>query len=930
MKLDERSLPLTRGQLDIWLAEETGLFGARWQLGVFVQFAGPIDVDFLESAMRQAVREAEPLRAAFFQVDGQVLQRVVDYPDVELARYDLTGSQDPAQEAYRLASSIQRTLMPLSGPLFKFALMQTRVDEFYFFLCCHHIVADGIGLALVLHRIATVYNAMASGASAPPAFFGSLSDLIDCELEYEASTDYLDDQVYWAGNLPPESELQYRSVHEAGGRDPHEFSAPVQLDPSAVAGIDDLSRALGMRRSSVITAAFALLVRGCDVEGSEVVFDFPVSRRVHPEVKLVPGMISGVVPLVLKASPCSTVAEFCEHVDTRIRETLQHQRFPVHAIENQARFRGSAQASNRVAVNFIPTTHLTDLAGSAVSATLTHDGLGDQFRLVFFRDDDQLFLSTPGAGQLFANCDIRELVKRLERVFAAMTTDPSRRLSSMDLLDGPEHDRLDEIGNCAVLTEPSASVSIPALFAAQVARVPEAVAVTFAGRAMSYRELDEAANRLAHLLVGEGVGPGQRVALLLSRSVEAIVSILAVLKTGAAYVPIDPAVPAARLEFMLGDAAPTAALTTTALAERLDGCGLVVVDVDDPRIDTQPSAALPAPAAEDVAYLIYTSGTTGVPKGVAITHHNVTQLMASLDDNLELAGQVWSQWHSLAFDVSVCEIWGALLHGGRLVVVPESVARSPEDFHNLLVREQVSVLSQTPSAFYALQTADALAPELDQLKLQTVVFAGEALEPQRLRTWLDNHQGLPRLINMYGTTETTVHASFREIVDGDVDSNASPIGVPLEHLGFFVLDGWLRPVPAGVVGELYVGGSGTGYGYVGRAGLTSSRFVACPFGGAGTRMYRTGDLVCWGADGQLEYLGRADEQVKIRGYRIELGEVRAALAGQPGVDQAVVIVREDRPGDKRLVGYVTGTADPATARASWPSGCPRIWCRLRW
>ena len=222
---------------------------------------------------------------------------------------------------------------------------------------------------------------------------------------------------------------------------------------------------------------------------------------------------------------------------------------------------------------------------------------------------------------------------------------------------------------------------------------------------------------------------------------------------------------------------------------------------------------MPAPAADDIAYLIYTSGTTGVPKGVAITHHNVTQLMESLDDSLELAGQVWSQWHSLAFDVSVCEIWGALLHGGRLVVVPESVARSPEDFHALLVAEQVSVLSQTPSAFYALQTADALAPELgDQLKLQTVVFAGEALEPQRLRTWLDNHPGLPRLINMYGTTETTVHASFREIVDGDVDSTASPIGVPLAHLGFFVLDGWLRPVPAGVVGELYVAGPGRGMG----------------------------------------------------------------------------------------------------------------------
>ena len=220
MELDDRALPLTRGQLDIWLAQETGRFGAEWQLGELLRIEGPIDPGLLESAIRQVVREAEPLRAAFFEVDGQVFQKAVDYPDVELARYELMGSQDPVQEAHRLASSIQRTLMPLSGPLFKFALLQTRVDEFYLFACCHHIVIDGIGLALVCHRIADVYSAIASGASVPPAFFGSLSDLIDCELEYEASTDYLDDQAYWTKNLPPESEPRYRLAHAAGGRDP--------------------------------------------------------------------------------------------------------------------------------------------------------------------------------------------------------------------------------------------------------------------------------------------------------------------------------------------------------------------------------------------------------------------------------------------------------------------------------------------------------------------------------------------------------------------------------------------------------------------------------------------------------------------------------------------------------------------------------------
>ncbi|KUI15617.1 hypothetical protein AU193_11680 [Mycobacterium sp. GA-1285] len=293
------------------------------------------------------------------------------------------------------------------------------------------------------------------------------------------------------------------------------------------------------------------------------------------------------------------------------------------------------------------------------------------------------------------------------------------------------------------------------------------------------------------------------------------------------------------------------------------------------------------------------------------------RLLEVLDAGMALAGQVWSQCHSLAFDFSVWEVFGALLHGGRLVVVPDAVVRSPEDLHAVLVAEQVSVLSQTPSAFYALQTADALAPELGhQLKLETVIFGGEALEPQRLRPWLRQHPGLPRLLNMYGITETTVHASVREIVDTDVEDTTSPIGVPLSHLGFFVLDAWLRPVPAGVVAELYVAGAGLAYGYVGRAGLTASRFVACPFpGAAGQQMYRTGDLVSWSADGQLLYLGRADEQVKIRGYRIELGEIQAALSALDGVEQAVVIAREDRPGDKRLVGYITGNADPTAARA---------------
>ncbi|MEZ0364232.1 amino acid adenylation domain-containing protein [Mycobacterium sp. pUA109] len=483
-----------------------------------------------------------------------------------------------------------------------------------------------------------------------------------------------------------------------------------------------------------------------------------------------------------------------------------------------------------------------------------------------------------------------------------MTADPARRLLSIDLLDGGEHARLDAWGNRAVLSRPAAAaVSIPVLFAEQVARTPEAAALTFEGASMTYRQLDEAANRLAHLLVDHGAGPGESVALLFSRSAEAIVAILAVLKTGAAYLPIDPMHPDARVEFMVNDAAPIGAITTAGLHARLDGFDGAVIDATDPRIDGYPDTGLPAPKPDDVAYLIYTSGTTGVPKGVAITHQNVTQLLALLDSDLLRAG-VWTQCHSLAFDYSVWEIFGALLGGGRLVVVPESVARSPEDLHALLVAEQVSVLSQTPWA------AAMLSPQ--GLGSTTLVVAGEACPAAVVDRWASGRM----MVNAYGPTETTVYASMSAPLSRG--AGVPPIGSPVPGAALFVLDQWLQPVQAGVAGELYVAGGGLACGYVGRAALTGARFVACPFAGPGVRMYRTGDVVCWGADGQLEYVRRADDQVKIRGYRIELGEVQAAVAELEAVEQAVVVAREDHPGDKRLVAYVTGTTDPATLRAA--------------
>src|SRR6185312_4640242 len=472
---------------------------------------------------------------------------------------------------------------------------------------------------------------------------------------------------------------------------------------------------------------------------------------------------------------------------------------------------------------------------------------------------------------VFDAASIDTLVTRLQQVLAAMTADPARPLSAIDVLDDSEHARLDAIGNRAVLDQPATGrASIPALFAAQVARVPEAAAITCGERSWTYRELDESTNRLAQLLVGRGAGPGRRVAVVIPRSAEAIVAILAVLKTGAAYVPIDPALPAARIEFMLTDAAPIATISTAALRSRLSNPDLIV-DIDDAALHTQPATGLPHPAPGDTAYIIYTSGTTGVPKGVAVTHHNVTQLLRSLDAELGL-GQVWSHCHSLAFDFSVWEIFGSLLRGGRLVVVPDDVVRSPEDLHALLIAENVTVLSQTPSA------VAALSPQgLDSVAL---VVGGEPCPVEVMDRWSPGRV----MINQYGPTEATMYAAMTPPLTAG--SAVVPIGSPVPGAALFVLDQRLRAVPPGVVGELYIAGRGVAAGYLGRAALTASRFVACPFGGssgAGARMYRTGDLVRWGADGQLQYLGRADDQVKIRGYRIELDEIRSALAELDGV-----------------------------------------------
>ncbi|MFI9163604.1 amino acid adenylation domain-containing protein, partial [Kitasatospora aureofaciens] len=488
-------------------------------------------------------------------------------------------------------------------------------------------------------------------------------------------------------------------------------------------------------------------------------------------------------------------------------------------------------------------------------------------------------------------------------------------LSAVEVLGPDERRRMVAEWNTPSVGGPART--IPELFAAQAARTPEAVAVVHDGVELSYRELDERANRLARHLAEHGVGPDDLVAVCMERGADTVTALLGVLKAGAGYLPVDPGYPSERIAFTLADAAAAYVLTSATCVRVLpEDADVPVLVLDAPETAARLAGLSGAALTESeragellpghLAYVIHTSGSTGRPKGVAVTHRNVVDLFAATEGLFGFGpDDVWSWFHSFSFDFSVWELWGALLHGGRVVVVPFEVSRSPEEFRELLDRERVTVLSQTPSAFYQLTAADAASGRSGAgSALRAVVFGGEALDPARLKGWAAGQpDGGPVLVNMYGITETTVHVTHRTI-DPENPGSDSVIGRGIPGQGVYVLDDALRPVPVGVAGELYVSGGQLARGYVGRPGLSAERFVACPFDGSGGRMYRTGDRARWTADGELVFAGRADEQVKIRGFRIEPGEVQAVVAAHPQVAQAAVVVREDVPGDRRLVAYL--------------------------
>ncbi|GDY48198.1 hypothetical protein SANT12839_090800 [Streptomyces antimycoticus] len=914
-------VPLSHAQQRLWFLQHLEGPSDAYNMVISLDLTGPLDQDALRQALADLVIRHESLRTVFADDSGGGAYQVVLAP--EQAQVPLTV-EEVADEASvdRLVRGAAgyafdlSTEMPIRASLFRLPAVagsdSAETDRSALLLLTHHIASDAWSRGVLVRDLTAAYAARATTGHAPvweplPVQYADYSlwqrDLLGDESD--SGSEISRQLDYWTRaleGLPEELALPFDRPRPAAASyrgDRVGFELPPGL-------YERLVRVAGEHRASlymVLQAALATLLTRLGA-GSDIPIGTPVAGRTDDALDDLVGFFVNTLVLRADTSGNPTFTELVERVRARDLEAYAHQDLPFERLVEVVNPERSL-ARHPLFQTVLNLNNAARPLTAQTGLTVTGRPLGAPSAKFDLSFEIAETAGTAGAGlgcaldfstDLFDRATAQSIVDRFVRVLEQVAADPAARIQDLQILDPVERREL---------TAPPRHTSAPgetivSRFERQVAATPDATAVTYETTSLTYSEVNARANRLAHLLRERGAGPQRYVALSMPRTEELVVAVLGVLKSGAAYVPIDPAYPADRIAYMVDDARPILTVTPDVLAESER------YQAGDPDVALSPL---------DTAYVIYTSGSTGRPKGVEVPHGNAIRLMDATDHWFGFGSDdVWTLFHSYAFDFSVWELWGPLLHGGRLVVVSYETSRTPERFLTLLADERVTVLNQTPSAFYQLMAADRDNPETAaRLRLRHVVFGGEALELGRLADWYARHpDDAPSLVNMYGITETTVHVTHVALDEAVVAaSSGSVIGEPIPDLGVYVLDERLRPVPRGVVGELYVVGAGLARGYLGRPGLTAERFVANPFGEG--RMYRTGDTGRRLADGRLEYHGRVDDQVKLRGFRIELGEIEAALEAHPAVSQAAVILREDRPGDKRLVAYAVPTAgaDPA-------------------
>jgi amino acid adenylation domain-containing protein len=888
---------------------------------VTMRMRGDLDVEAYRRAWQTIVDRHAVLRTSFHWegVDKalQVVHRDVPFP-IEVLDWRDAGEEEQRERYAAFAHDDRMTGFDYGvAPLMRGRLIRFADDEWEFFWSFSHLLMDGWSFGLAFAELTTLYNAYATGAAPqlPPA------RPYRAYLSWWARQDRSATEEFWrehlAGYTAPDAlELGPAPVEPLPAGEPTHAVLPTPELLAQIPALTAFGREHGLTLNTIMQGAW-MIVLSRHLGRDDIIAGSTGTQRpaTLTGAERIMGPMLATMPVRARVRDDAHLIDWLRELQNDMARAREHADISLTDLRRLADLPGNRPLFELdLAFENVPVPELALHRVELLEST--YDGRPHFPITMIVMPGEAMPVPRMVYDQTrFTASAVRRLVDQFSTTLTNMTLYPGLRLGDMDIMPTEQWRQVLLDWNP---TEPQPVAALPELFARSAAAAPDAPAVTCAADTLSYAELAARANRLAQHLRALGVRRGDRVGLCLQRSVDTVVGVLGVLTAGAAYVPLDLGHPAERMRWILADAEVTALVTHDAVgAAAPEFTGTVVnLDADAAAIAARP-AEPPAdgPRPDDVAYLIYTSGSTGHPKGVLVSHANVARLVAGAGTLMRLAADdTWSMVHSYAFDVSVFEMWGAFSTGARLVVVPHETIRDPEALLALLDAERVTVFSQTPSAFRQFMVP-ALADGAPRLPLRYVIFAGEYLDTQLLAPWFDRYGDTqPRLVNMYGITETTVHSTYREITRADLASGVrSNVGRPLPDLRIYLLDERGMPVPPGVRGEIYVAGAGVTLGYQNLPELTAQRFLPDLYAGEGEqRMYRSGDLARWTDDGELEFLGRADQQVKIRGFRVEPGEVEAVLRERPEIADAVVLPRQIA-GDTRLVAYLV-PADGATVR----------------
>ncbi|MEY9963333.1 amino acid adenylation domain-containing protein [Streptacidiphilus sp. MAP12-16] len=900
-----RAAPVSGLQRGLWFLDRWNPEAATYNIPWILQFDGDLDLRQLQEALELVVQRHDSLRTTFALRDGGPVQLVHDRLTLRMAVLDLRDFAEPERDKTTETLIATEAGWPFdleSGPLLRVSAIRRSDREVTVVLVVHHIVWDGWSADAFEHEWSETYSALVDGrAPAVPELTAQYTDYVQEQLDGS-----LEEHLsYWKGQLAEATPLELPSDRPRPPVQSYRGATePFGLAPGTAARVRKLAEAQGVTPFIVTLSAFSLLLSRY-TGAEDMVIGTPATTRNRPELENLIGYFVNLLPLRIRLRPTMTFLDLLEHVQEVAFDAYAYVEAPLDTIIDSLGLDRSTQHHPLVQVVFgaHAEDHRPMRFGTAVATRGVRANGTAKFDLTWsVYDSGELRGEVEFSSDLFDTASVLRMIQEWRTLLDAALDDSSqsvRRLTSPAAMQPAVGMLLQSQDRC-----------LHRLFEDAVDRHGERTAVSFGRAELTYTELDQRANQLARALTASGVGHGDRVGLLLERTPDVLVSILAVLKAGASYVPVDPAAPAGRAKLVFADTGTVLVVTDQpeAVPEgpwqrfHLEERATFVAAMS-------PSRPQHPVRSDDIAYVIFTSGSTGRPKGVAVAHEHVSRLMAAGAERFEFGpDEVWTFYHSYAFDWTVWEIWGALHHGSKLVVVPYLTSRSPEDFAELLEREGVSFLCLTPSALRQLEKVLRQIPR-SLPRLKQIMLGGEALDPAVVSRWIQLDR-LPsaRLCNLYGITETTVHVTTFDVPGTEGGFQRSLIGEAMSHLGVKVLDTWLRPCPVGTPGELYVYGGSLAYGYWGRPGLTAGRFVADTDSQIpGSRMYRTGDVARRLEDGGLEYLGRADHQVKLRGFRIELGEIENALSAHPTVSACVVTVHDDR-----LAAYVTGAAPERT------------------